>query len=61
MFLIIKYKIKKQLKINKVKIKRNLEVFKKLLNGLSKINSKPIKLLIKKRGYLKIFSQKFFI
>jgi hypothetical protein len=61
MFLIIKYKLKKQTKINKVKIKRDFDVFNRLLNGVIRTNIKPTKLLIKKRGYLKIFSQKLFI
>jgi hypothetical protein len=47
--------------INKNKIKRNLEVFRKLFSGVNKTNIKPVKLLIKKRGYLRMFSQKLFI
>lgn len=61
MLLIIKYKIKNNNKLINVKIKRNRVVFKKLLKGFNKISVKPIKLLIKKRGYRKIFSQKLFI
>jgi hypothetical protein len=61
MFLIIRYKLKKQPERNKVKIKRDLDVFNKLLNGVNKTNIKPTKLLTKKRGYLKMFSQKLFI
>jgi hypothetical protein len=61
MFLIVKYKINNPLIINRIKIKRNLEVLKKLLKGVNIITINPVKLLIKKRGYLKIFSQKLFI
>ena len=61
MFLIIKKTLKVALIIKKVKRKRNLNVFKRLFNGVNKTNIKPVKLLIKKRGYLKIFSQKLFI
>lgn len=40
---------------------RDFVVFSKFFNGLNRIKIKPTKLLIKKRGYRKIFSQKLFI
>ena len=40
---------------------RDFVVFKKFFNGLNKTKIKPAKLLIKKRGYRKTFSQKLFI
>lgn len=43
------------------KIKRNLELLKKPLKGVKITIINPVKLLIKKRGYLEIFSQKLFI
>ena len=55
------YKVNKLLIINIKKTKRNLEVLKKPLKGVKIIIINPLKLLIKKRGYLEIFSQKLFI
>jgi len=53
--------IKRKTTINRTKIRRDFVVFKKFFNGLNKTKIKPAKLLIKKRGYRKTFSQKLFI
>ena len=53
--------IKKKVTINPIKIMRDFVVFTKFFNGLNKTKIKPAKLLTKKRGYLKTFSQKLFI
>ena len=60
-FLIVKYKVNNPLIRNIKKTKRNLELLKKLLKGVKIMMINPLKLLIKKRGYLEIFSQKLFI
>ena len=57
----MKYKVNNPLIRNIKKTKRNLELLKKPLKGVKIIIIKPVKLLIKKRGYLEIFSQKLFI
>lgn len=50
MFLITAYKLKKNNRRNKIKSKRNFDVFKRFLKGVSIIKINPVKLLIKKRG-----------
>lgn len=68
-FLIYKAIILTRMKYNDVKsstsimIKTNfiLDVLYKFIKGVSIIKIKPVKLVIKKRGYLKILFQKLFI
>jgi hypothetical protein len=60
-FLIVKYKVNNPLIRDIKKTKRNLELLNKLLKGVKIMMINPLKLLIKKRGYLEIFSQKLFI
>lgn len=58
---IIKYRLKIKTKLNNIKIQRNFGVLNKFLKGVNIINTNPIILLIKNRGYLTIFVQKLFI
>jgi len=58
---IIKYKLKTKIKLNNIKIQRSFGVLNKFLKGVNMINTNPIILLIKNRGYLVIFVQKLFI
>lgn len=46
----IEQRLKKNNKRNKIKNKRDFDVFKKFLKGVSMIKINPVKLLIKKRG-----------
>ena len=57
----MKYKLKIKTKIKKIKNKRNLGVLNKFLRGVSIINTNPIILLIKNRGYRTMLVQKLFI
>lgn len=57
----MRYILDKNPKLNNIKIKRELDVFNKFFKGVNRTKINPIKLLIKKRGYRKIFSQKLFI
>jgi hypothetical protein len=58
---IMKYKLKIKTKIKRIKNKRNLGVLNKFLRGVSIINTNPIILLIKNRGYRTMLVQKLFI
>ena len=58
---IIKYKLKTKTKLNNIKIQRSFGVLNKFLKGVNMINTNPIILLIKNRGYLIMLVQKLFI
>ena len=57
---IIKYRLKIKTKLNNIKIQRSFGVLNKFLKGVNIINTNPIILLIKNRGYRVIFVQKLF-
>ena len=57
----IKYNKNKKRKEPIIKKIRNFGILNKFLNGARMIRINPAKLLIKNRGYLKIFVQKSFI
>ena len=57
----MKYKLKIKTKLNKITNKRNLGVLNKFLKGVIIINTNPIILPIKNRGYRTMLVQKLFI
>ena len=57
----IKYNNNTNNKEIKIKGIFNFDVLYKLIKGVSIIKIKPVKLVIKNRGYLKILFQKLFI
>ena len=58
---IIRYRLIIKTKLNSIKNQRSFGVLNKFLKGVNIINTNPIILLIKNRGYLVIFVQKLFI
>ena len=55
------YNVTINIKLNKTKNQRNLGILNKFLKGVNIINTNPIILLIKNRGYRNILVQKLFI